>query len=282
MSHLREDRQDQFEGPRRYQRATVLGGVELLTAEYRRHFFPPHAQDTVVLGLVERGCVEVRCGERVMEVREGRVLFIPAGVIHEAHALACDPWTYRALYLLPHTWDRLCSASGASSAALEARALDDADVYTTIAVLHAELAAGRASDDQCLNALERVIRHLAAEHRRVPAPVRHPNHGLEEVRRLLDEAPSLRISLAEMADRAGLSRFHFLREFRRAYGVTPHAYAVNRRVMNARQLLLQGRPISMAALESGFADQAHLTRVFLRTMGVTPGEFRRAFDQRSA
>lgn len=81
-----------------------------------------------------------------------------------------------------------------------------------------------------------------------------------------------------------MSRFHFLRAFTRAFGVTPYAYTIDRRVLNARRLLSEGTPISMAALEAGFADQAHLTQVFLKTIGVTPGEFRRAFllpEQRS-
>jgi AraC-like DNA-binding protein len=59
-------------------------------------------------------------------------------------------------------------------------------------------------------------------------------------------------------------------------GITPHAYLVQRRVRLARGLLAAGRTPAQAAAEAGFADQSHLTRAFLRQLGVTPGRYRAA------
>jgi AraC-like DNA-binding protein len=47
------------------------------------------------------------------------------------------------------------------------------------------------------------------------------------------------------------------------------------RVERARLLLARGVPIAQAALDTGFADQSHLTRQFKRFVGVTPGEYAR-------
>ena len=99
------------------------------------------------------------------------------------------------------------------------------------------------------------------------------------VRRLLEEEPLQRRSLAAMAHDARLGRFTFAHAFKRAYGVSPHAYALQRRVGAVRDMLVAGELVSRAAHHVGFADQSHLTRRFISVVGVTPGEFRRAWQQ---
>ena len=74
---------------------------------------------------------------------------------------------------------------------------------------------------------------------------------------------------------------HFLRVFSKATGQTPHAYLVNLRVNLARELLATGTRPAEAAVAAGFSDQSHLTRVFKRIVGVTPGHYARAVTARA-
>jgi AraC family transcriptional regulator len=84
------------------------------------------------------------------------------------------------------------------------------------------------------------------------------------------------IELEELAQIAGMSRFHFCRLFKAAIGVTPHQFVIRRRVERAKQLLgKSGLSIAEVAVACGFANQDHLTRYFKREMRVTPGVFRR-------
>jgi AraC-like DNA-binding protein len=82
-------------------------------------------------------------------------------------------------------------------------------------------------------------------------------------------------SLQTLAETVGANRFVLLREFRRRFGVPPHAYVVLLRVERARQLIGRGSGIASAAQLAGFADQSHLTRVFKRTLGISPAVYRR-------
>ncbi|HYC53162.1 MAG TPA: helix-turn-helix transcriptional regulator, partial [Gemmatimonadaceae bacterium] len=82
-------------------------------------------------------------------------------------------------------------------------------------------------------------------------------------------------SLGQLAESVGLSRFQLLRRFTSRYGVPPHAWLLNRRAELARQLIAGGEPLSMAALQSGFADQSHMTRTFVKFYGFTPGSWQR-------
>ena len=85
------------------------------------------------------------------------------------------------------------------------------------------------------------------------------------------------IDLAGLASIAGLSVFHFAREFKRSTGVTPHLYIVQKRVERAQAMLARDDlTLAEIAIAAGFADQSHLARHFRRMVGVTPSEFRRS------
>jgi AraC-like DNA-binding protein len=81
------------------------------------------------------------------------------------------------------------------------------------------------------------------------------------------------ITLDELADVSGVSRFHLVRTFHAIYGLPPHAYQNALRVAKARQALRAGVP--PAHVQVGFADQSHLTRFFKRALSITPGEYAR-------
>jgi AraC family transcriptional regulator len=80
------------------------------------------------------------------------------------------------------------------------------------------------------------------------------------------------VSIDELAREADLSPSYFIRAFKHAVGRPPHQHILARRLERARLLLEQpGVSLSDVALRTGFADQAHFTRLFKRQFGVTPG-----------
>ncbi len=83
------------------------------------------------------------------------------------------------------------------------------------------------------------------------------------------------LSLRALAAHAGVSRVHFVRQFKRLTGLAPHQYVLRRRVERAAALL-QNRDacLKALALEVGFSSQAHLTAAFRRVTGTTPGAYR--------
>ncbi|WP_353619630.1 AraC family transcriptional regulator [Rhizobium sp. ICMP 5592] len=97
--------------------------------------------------------------------------------------------------------------------------------------------------------------------------------AIRRARDLIEEDPSAPLTLAELADACGLSHFQFLRAFTRATGLTPHAYLLQRRIHEARRLIASGTPLAEAAFASGFADQSHMTRLFVRNFGISPGAY---------
>lgn len=81
-------------------------------------------------------------------------------------------------------------------------------------------------------------------------------------------------TLAELASVAGLSPIYFARQFKRAMGIAPHQYLLRARVERAKRLLAGDMPIAAIALDCGFCHQEHLTRIFRKQCGMTPGAYR--------
>lgn len=96
----------------------------------------------------------------------------------------------------------------------------------------------------------------------------------------LTAAGGRRVSLADMAQAAGLSESWFSVAFKTTTGLTPLQWQQSRRIETAKTLLqAQGTSLSEIAARLGFADQAHLTRVFRQVTGVPPAQWRKRAPQ---
>src|SRR5271170_373454 len=109
-----------------------------------------------------------------------------------------------------------------------------------------------------------------------------PSNGLsrDRVQRVFDYIEAHlddRLTLEELAGVACLSPFHFSRSFKHAVGVGTQRYVMQRRLERAKTLMRRtNQPLALIAQEAGFSDQSHLTSIFRREMGLTPGRFRAA------
>ena len=84
------------------------------------------------------------------------------------------------------------------------------------------------------------------------------------------------IRIAELAELAGLSETYFSHAFKASTGLPPHRWQMQARVSQVQDMIRGGEmSLSEAAMIAGFADQAHLSRVFKKFVGLTPAEWRR-------
>jgi AraC family transcriptional regulator len=84
------------------------------------------------------------------------------------------------------------------------------------------------------------------------------------------------VTLAELAEVAGMSQYHFARLFKASTGLAPHQYVVRRRIEEARRLLERADvPVAQVGFEVGYESQGYFTTLFKREVGVTPAAYRR-------
>ena len=123
-----------------------------------------------------------------------------------------------------------------------------------------------------------VIRSLSPHANRVFSDMRFGPSSVSRRRVLeyIDANLHRQMTLGELAGVCGRSKYHFTRIFSGSLGQSPLRYVTGRRVDRAKRLLQAGSdPLAHVALACGFASQSHMTTAFRRTIGVTPGEFRR-------
>ena len=109
-------------------------------------------------------------------------------------------------------------------------------------------------------------------------PARH----LLRAKDLADHRYFEALTVDDLAAAAGLSRAHFSREFRRAFGESPHAYLLTRRLERAATLLRDtDRSVADVCLSVGLASLGSFTTSFTRTYGVSPAAYRRRFPPAS-
>jgi AraC family transcriptional regulator len=109
-----------------------------------------------------------------------------------------------------------------------------------------------------------------------------PGGALHRVKAYIDDHIGERISLNELARQAGVSRFHFARQFRLSTGESPMGYLRRARIERSKSILQSHETtIAEVAARLGFSDQSHFTRIFGRLVGVSPGSFARSDDWNS-
>lgn len=95
---------------------------------------------------------------------------------------------------------------------------------------------------------------------------------------LMDARYADRLTVADVARAAGLGRAHFSREFKRAFGESPHAYLLTRRLERAAALLrFTDRSVAEICMSVGLESIGSFTTSFTRTYGVSPTAYRAKF-----
>ncbi|MET0343521.1 MAG: AraC family transcriptional regulator [Polyangiales bacterium] len=157
--------------------------------------------------------------------------------------------------------------------------LQDARIAHIAWALDAERRAGAPSGLLYAESLGTALAaHLLGHYRAPLAPPRGLSRPqLARVRDYVEAHLDRDLSLGELSQVAALSSSHFKTQFKRATGLTVHAYVVQRRVARAEQLLKRGAmPAAQVALEAGFSHQSHMARCMRRVLGVTPSALARA------
>ncbi len=255
-------------------RLPVLGGVDSLRASYRDHQFPRHSHDTFAIGVFEKGGAEIHCEGALFTADCRTILTINPGAVHSARSADDATWHYRAFYpTCQAVQEVLAEAELATLAPWFARPMRE-DPRLALLIRDALVAIESAPDQLGREELmPRIVQGLwtpgdTATDLRRSAPV-----SVVRGRAFIEANTHRPLTLGEVAKAAGASRYHLVRTFTAALGLSPYAYYLQRRIGAARELLGRGLPPSAVSTMCGFADQSHLTRQFKRIVGVTPGEY---------
>lgn len=267
-------------------RKAAWDGIKLEHCQLRPGELPRHRhrEHVILLSLTDgcRGELITGSGIGVSGTQtKGNICIVPAGLDHQAVLEASSE--HLALYLDP------ALITKAASAAQLAGSFEIAERYTRrdtvinsigmalLAELESEGLSGRLYAESLGNVLAvHLLRYYSVPSTR---PVTFTGGlsavKLRQVTEFIGDNYGRDIKLAELAQVAGMSSFHFAREFKRTTGTTPHQYLIKFRIERAKTLLAKrDLPLIEVSLRSGFSHQSHFTRLFRRVTGTTPHSYR--------
>ncbi|WP_459624146.1 AraC family transcriptional regulator [Burkholderia sp. 3C] len=262
----------------KFWREPGFADAELMTASYRTHRFPPHAHDEFAIGVIERGAQAFLEGRgRRLIMPQGAICVINPGQLHEGRPAVEGGWDYRMVYVSTSgLLGLLRDADGAPQRSVHFPdvVMDDPDTMRLFRAAHICSESDDASQLEKTSRLtaamaQLVLRHASATHR--PSAGGAMPGAVRRARDYIDAHFVDNPSLDAIAQVAGMSAYHLLREFKKSVGVAPHAYLVQRRVALAKHRVLRGVPLRQVAIDVGYCDQGHLSREFSRFFGVPPG-----------
>jgi AraC-like DNA-binding protein len=227
------------------------------------------------VALMRRGAAQFDAERRHYTAPPGHVFVIPPEAVHTGDPATPEGYSYAVLYLPPAMLERVASEHG-RRAPRGAREIVIADPALAAALdgLHRRLAALPLGLSEALeDVLVLLSPHLAPGGELRARGRAHP--AVRRAKALLEERWVENIPLAVLAEHAGLSRHRLVHAFREQVGLPPHAFQIAMRVREAQRRVRSGAPLAQVALDCGFYDQAHLTRVFRAIVGVPPGAYGR-------
>jgi AraC-like DNA-binding protein len=255
------------------------GGVELLCAWFRGCAFTKHRHDTYAICLTDLGIQTFDYRGATRTSLPGQVVVLHPDEAHDGRAGSEAGFGYRIVYLAPsRVADAARSLSDAAMALPYVREPVSSNVILAQAIAHAFLGFPSALEplaiDELIEGLTRGLLladpSIRKRRRRVACDI----PAVDRVRQFLEAAKTRIVSSDELEAVSGHGRFSLARQFRQRYGTSPYRYLVMRRLDLVRSEIGAGKALAPIALDAGFADQAHMTRVFRAAYGLSPSQFR--------
>lgn len=258
---------------------TELPG-EVMTAALEAYHFEPHFHDAWSVGAIVAGSCTFSYQGSIHVARQGDVVVIPPCAVHTGGTSA-GPLTYAMAYLQTSWFD-------AHAALTHGAPVQFADVVMTDEPLCNRWAAALTRTDLDdagrKNDISAALFELLAGHAMPACEATSTDRGADacaELQASIGEGNLPKVDVSTVARRWGIHRTTLSKQFAKRYGLPPDTWLRNWRAVKAKALIVDGTPLGDAAAATGFADQAHLTRVFKRIHGAPPGAFRRSGGTKS-
>ena len=238
--------------------------------------FARHTHDQFGIGVIDHGAQTSHSGRGAVSVQAGDIITVNPAEVHDGLPVDDTGRSWRMLYFDPTFVARYSQRPGSEFCWPTLR---DPRLTATFQSLFAAMTSS-TPEPYALSAEASLLTLLAALSDRPIARhvARHVAANITAAKQRLQDEPAAPVSLADLARISGIDRFHFLRSFTHATGLTPHAFQIQCRLHLARRLITQKTPLAETAAAAGFADQSHMTRLFRRSFGLTPGSYARAFS----
>lgn len=242
--------------------------------------FPNHFHEYYVIGFIEKGQRFLSCKNKEYTIEPGDLLIFNPRDNHICEQIDGKTLDYRCINIQPEIM---------SKAVLEIKGEEYLPYFTSQVVFHSELVTILRELHQMLMEEEKdfrkeelfffLLEQLIEEYTEQAATTATAEQSAEAraICEFLEKHYMETITLADLGNLTGLSKYYLLRSFTKQKGISPYSYLETIRIDKAKKMLERGvLPIDVA-LQTGFTDQSHFSNFFKKFIGLTPKQYRSIF-----
>jgi AraC-like DNA-binding protein len=260
--------------------ANAYGGIEMVRADYKGQAFSKHVHEGYTIGVIEKGAQRFYRSGEIHTADTNSIILVNADDVHTGESASSDGWQYRAMYPLPEHFENISNDlydKGNFAPYFCSSVINDPLLTDQLRLLFNQVdnnASQLLTETIMYSLMLRLtLRHSSLRH--VPKDISGSKAKLLRVKEYLDSYPTEDISLKKLAIIAGLSQYHFIRQFKKTFDLAPHSYQIQARLKKAKTLLKAGVKPVMVASDCGFHDQSHFNRHFKKALGTSPSKFQK-------
>ncbi|MFT0693467.1 AraC family transcriptional regulator [Acinetobacter bereziniae] len=261
--------------------------VETRRACQSRICYKSHSHPTFSIGAVDCGISRFSSYfAQDQQIQAGSLVIIPAEIEHSCNPLENEVWSYQMMHLYAHWVVQLFSELVEDIEqlypqhvpVLKPQIIHHSDAYQSFTQLNEVLFDSSSSISFKQQKLVEVLSEILLSHFELDL-LKQSDYFQKYLSRMiaLIERSQHILSLDELSQAVGISRYAIIRLFKNNFGLTPHAYQLNQKINTARHLLKSGQTIVQTAHALGFNDQSHFHHVFKSHTGITPKQFQTQF-----
>ncbi|MBF0529333.1 MAG: AraC family transcriptional regulator [Deltaproteobacteria bacterium] len=264
----------------KYWRDSELTGLETSLVKDSGHVFPNHSHESVyAIGLMFEGgsyCLGPQREDAF--VAPGEIALINPGQVHSGVPASGAKATYRMIYVDVDLMREAAKEMFESDGRLpifEKTVVHHPELYFSlwrICQLIPSKTDLMEKESSVIDSLVPLISNFGGL-KEISLKPANNRRIITQTKELLSSDLERKISLEEAARAVSLSRYHFLRVFKKETGLPPHVFRTQQRVEASKRLLRRKIPFAQVALETGFADQSHFVNKFRQFIGATPTQY---------
>lgn len=257
--------------------------VETRRACQSRVCYKAHSHPTFSIGAVDSGqSVFSSFFAQPRRIEAGALVVIPAHVEHACNPLPNGEWSYQMMHFDASWIAQLFSELSGDLSAFQSefapciapQVIQNIDLYHSFSALNRvlfdpEIPIG-LKEQAVVEVLTEIF--LPEFEFKLLKKSAYFNRHIARLGRCLNDSARL-WSLQDLSQEFGISRYAIIRLCKNNFGLTPHAYQINQKVNQARQMLKHGVSVLQAAHDLGFADQSHFHHVFKMHAGISPKQY---------
>jgi len=256
-----------------------LRGLSLLHADFTTHEYPPHTHEALVVAITEQGGSVVKSRGQIEEATPATLFVFNPAEPHAGWMGWSERWQYRSMYLTREALDRVAEGLGIEDVPyFTHNTFGDRDLIDAFLAMHCALEEGRdvfRERELLVGTFGKLFQRHGSGRDRIKVPPTDRQLLARVIERMRAEYTT-NLRLEDLAASVGLTTFQLIGLFKRAVGLTPHAYLTQMRLNMACRHLRHAPVLADVAAAVGFYDQSALNKHFKRCYGITPLQFAKA------